>query len=117
MSWREKSFEVLPALSVRGKELRHSLRLVTAAWMVGVIWSICVGGDQMRAFAHIMGFNDFAFGLMGAIPFIATLGQLPAAILVERTGLRKYLFFSSGIASRLLWMVLAAVPLVVSLRP
>lgn len=92
--------------------MRHSLRLVTAAWMVGVVWSICVGGDQMRAFAHILGFSDFAFGLMSAIPFIATLGQLPAAIIVERTGLRKYLWFNASIVSRMLWMVLAAVPLI-----
>ena len=35
MSWRRKSFDVLPALSVRGQPLRSSLRLVTAAWMLG----------------------------------------------------------------------------------
>ena len=111
MFWREKSYDVLPALAVRGKDLRQSLRLVTVAWMWGVVWNTCVNGDQMRSFARMIGFNDFAFGLMGAIPFIATLGQLPAAIIVEQTGLRKYLFLNSQIVSRLLWAVLAAVPL------
>ena len=113
MSWREKTYDVLPALSVRGKDLRQSLRLVTVAWMWGVVWMTCVSGDQMRAFAKMLGFNDFAFGLMGAIPFLATLGQLPAAIVVERTGLRKYLFLNCQIAARLLWLPIALVPLVI----
>ncbi|MFB3894257.1 MAG: MFS transporter [Phycisphaerae bacterium] len=115
MSWREKTYEVLPALSVRGHHLRSCLRLVTVAWMWGVVWQTCISGDQMRAFCKILGFNNFAFGLMTALPFLATLGQLPAAIIVERTGLRKYLFLNSQLVARFLWMVLAAVglPLVI----
>lgn len=112
MFWRDKAFDVLPALSVRGQELRQSLRLVTVAWMWGVVWMTCVGGDQMRAFARMLGFNDFAFGVMGAIPFIATLGQLPAAIIVERTGLRKHLFLNTQVVARLLWIPIALVPFV-----
>lgn len=112
MFWRTQSYELLPALAVRGKHLRQSLRLVTVAWMWGVVWNTCVNGDQMRSFARMLGFNDFAFGLMGAIPFIATLGQLPAAIIVEQTGLRKYLFLNSQLVSRFLWAVLALVPFV-----
>jgi MFS family permease len=112
MSWRQKSFDVLPALSVRGRNLRQSLRMVTAAWMWGVVWMTCVSGDQMRAYAKMLGFNDFAFGLLGAIPFIATLGQLPAAIIVERTGLRKYFFLYFQVIARFLWIPIALVPFV-----
>lgn len=112
MSWRDKTYEVLPALSVRGKELRHSLRLVTVAWMWGVVWMTCISGDQMRSFAKMLGFNDFAFGLLGAIPFLATLGQLFAALIVERTGLRKFVFMDTMIVSRAMWVVIALVPIV-----
>lgn len=112
MSWREKSYEVLPALTVRGRNLRQSLRLVTIAWMWGVVWATCVNGDQMRAYAKMLGFNDFAFGLMAAIPYLATLSQLPAAIIVERAGLRKYFFLYCQLAARFLWFPIALVPFV-----
>jgi len=111
MSWRSKSYEELPALSVRRRELRQSLRTVTVAWMYGVVWMSCISGDQMRAFAKMLGCNDFWFGLLGALPFIATLGQLNAAVIIERTGLRKYQFMDCSIVHRLLWLAVAAVPL------
>lgn len=113
-SWRSQTFEVLPALSVRRRELRYSLRTVTVAWMFGVAWMACTSGDQVRAFARMLGFNDFAFGLLGALPFLATLGQLPAAIIIERTGLRKIPFIWWGTVHRLLWLAVAAVPLLLA---
>jgi len=59
----------------------------------------------------MIGFNDFAFGLLGAIPFIATFGQLFATVFIERTGLKKYLFLKSGFLHRGIWLLIAAVPL------
>jgi len=107
-------YDVLPALSVRGAPLRRSLRLVTVAWMFGVVWLSCTSGDQVRAFARMLGFNDFAFGLLAALPFIATFGQLNAAILIERTRMRKYTFIQWGTIHRLLWLAVAAVPLLIA---
>lgn len=115
--WRNWSYEVLPALSVRRKELRHSLRIVTVAWMYGVVWFACVNGEQLRAFVRMLGFNDFAFGVLGAVPFLASVGQLAAAITIERTGLRKYHFVVYATLHRLLWFGVAAVPLVLSPGP
>lgn len=106
---------MLPALSVRRRALRQSLHRVTVAWMFGVTWMSCTSGDQVRAFARMLGFNDFAFGVLGALPFLATLGQLQAALVIERTGLRKVTFILWGTIHRLLWLAVAAVPLV--LRP
>jgi MFS family permease len=111
MSWRESSYEVLPALSVRGKNLRYSLRLITLAWMYGVVWMSCTTGEQVRLFVRMLGFNDFAFGLMAAIPFLATFGQLNMAILIERTGRVKMPFLTLAGIHRLLWLAVAAVPL------
>lgn len=113
MSWREKNYDILPALSVRGRDLRRSLRLVTVAWMWGIVWSTAISGDQMRAFVRMIGFNDFAFGLMGAIPFLASFAQLPSAILVERIGFRKHMSLDAFMISRILWIIVAMVPLVI----
>lgn len=113
MSWKDRSFEVLPALRVRGKPLRHTLRTVTAAWMFGIIWMSGVSGSQMTDFCWLLGFDDFHFGLLQAIPCAATVAQLVAAVYVERSGLRKYLFLYTGTIHRLLWLVIAVIPLIV----
>ena len=112
MVWRRKSFEVLPALSVRGRLLRRNLRTVTLAWMIGSVWMAIIAGSRTTIFGRMLGFNNFHFGLMAPIPFLATFGQLPAAILIERTGLRKYQFVYFMTLSRMLWLAVAAIPLV-----
>jgi len=60
----------------------------------------------------MLGFDDFAFGVLGAIPFFARFGQLAAAVLVERTGLRKHQFLDCATLHRGLWLVVACIPLV-----
>jgi hypothetical protein len=98
MSWRSRAYEdELPALSVRGPELRSNLRVVTIAWMYGIVWMVCIGGSHVYSFCRIIGFNNFEIGLMAAIPCLATLSQLIAATLIERTGLRKHQFLHCGI--------------------
>jgi MFS family permease len=83
------------------------------AWMAGVIWMTIVAGSRTTIFGRMLGFNDFHFGLMGALPFLATFGQLPAAILIERSGLRKFQFIYCMTISRALWLLVAAIPLFV----
>ena len=112
MFGRKKSYEVLPALSVRGQELRRSMRIVTVAGMYAAAWSACASGSHVKVFARMLGFNDFAFGLMSAVPYLATSGQLFATVIIERTGLRKYQFIHCMTFSRLLWLAVAAIPLV-----
>ena len=109
MSLRHISYEVLPALSIRKAELRRSLHLVTAAWGLGVIWMTCISGSWMNSFRRILGFDDFDFGLMQALPCLAAFGNLISTILVERTGLRKYLFIVCAGISRLSWLLLAVI--------
>jgi MFS family permease len=46
------------------------------------------------------------------MPFLATLGQVLASALIERTGLVKYQFIHFAAVHRLLWLVAAALPLV-----
>ena len=110
MFWRKQSFDVLPALSVRRRELRKSLRLVTLSWMFGVVWLSCISGSQVTVFARMLGFTDLDFGIMAAIPFYATFGQVIATVLIERSGLRKFQFLYFNALHRMLFMVIAIIP-------
>jgi MFS family permease len=112
MSWKRRSYDAVPALSVRRATLRRSLRNVTFAWLFGVAWLSSVSGSHFKTLASTLGFNDFAFGLLATLPFVATFGQLLAALLIERTGLVKHQFIHCAAIHRALWLVAAAVPLV-----
>jgi MFS family permease len=110
MSWREKSFEVLPALSIRGDNLRKAMRLVTVAWMFGVVWQACFMGSQMNLFGNLLGFSNRDFGFYMAIGQAAFIFQIVSAVILERTGLRKYQFIATAFAHRVIWVLLIAVP-------
>lgn len=117
MFWDKQSYEVLPALSVRRRELRTSLRMVTTGWMFGIVWMTAVGGSRMNVFGRMLGFDDWHFGLLTSLSFLATFGQLFATLIIEQTGLRKYQFIYCMAASRMLWLAVAAVPLVIGPGP
>jgi MFS family permease len=99
----------LPALSVRGPELRRNMRIVTVAWMYGVVWFAIVNSSPVQVFAKTIGFSSLEFGLFAAIPFVATFTQLIAAVIIERTGLRKYQFIHCATIHRLMWIPIALV--------
>ena len=108
MTWKQKSYDAVPALSIRGPHLRRALRLVMLSWVFGAIWLACISGSQVRIFAGMLGFDDLAFGIMSAVPFVATFGQLVASLLIERTGLVKYQFMQFALVHRGLWLAVAA---------
>ncbi|MFW6133330.1 MAG: MFS transporter [Planctomycetota bacterium] len=109
---RRKSYDELPALSVRRGELRVSLRRVTVAWLLCIVFVVfCMQASHKIVFFRMVGFTDFHFGLMGALVFLPRIWQFVATVLVERSGLRKYLFIHSLLVSRLAWVAIAAVPL------
>ena len=110
--WKQMTFDELPALSVRGPQLRRALRLTTMAWAFGIAWMATATGSHVAIYCRLLGFNDRFFGLLAAMPFLASLGQVPAALLIERTGLRKYQFIHYGTAHRALWLVVAVLWLV-----
>jgi len=87
------------------------MRLITAGWMMGIIWMLMVTGSRLNVFARMLGFNDFHFGMITAVTFLATFAQLFATIAVERSGLKKYQFLLFASISRALWVVIAVIPL------
>ena len=113
MLWRRRSFELLPALSVRGKHLRKGLRVVTTAWMFGIVWQATLQGSTMNLWGRMLGFTDEHFGWFQAISCLAFVGQLFSAVAIERTGLRKIPFLVYSVIGRSSWFVIAAIPLFV----
>lgn len=116
-SWRSKSYDVLPALSIRGKELRSSLHAVTLGWVFGSMWMIGIGGATISNFAKLTDWGDFHWGVYQAIGFLAMLAQLPASYIVEATGLRKITFLGVTTIHRLMWMFVGLGPLMMMLFP
>lgn len=93
------------------KSLRSSMGLVTIAWVFGSVWTVAISGTPLTQFARGLDASNFQFGLLAAIPFMASLAALPASLLIERTGLRKKIFFYGLYFQRLLWIPIALVPL------
>jgi MFS family permease len=100
------TYEELPALCIRGRELRGAMRVVTMAWMFGTVWMVCAGGTAVLNLGYLAGFTDFHWGVWAAMGFASTLAQLPASYHIERTGHRKRLFMVANISGRLMWPVL-----------
>ncbi len=95
---------------VRGDVRRRSLTLVTSAWIFGSIFVTAVSGAPFAIFAKNLNATEFQIGLMSAIPFMASLVSMPAALWVDGTGKRKSTFLIALYASRLLWIPIALIP-------
>lgn len=69
------------------------------------------GGVFLVGFALALGANEFVIGLIGAIPALLNLAQLPASYFVERSGSLKTIVIKSAASGRLLWLLVALIPL------
>src|SRR5881409_2039491 len=90
--------------------LRRSLSVVTLGWVFGAVWMNSTGGAPLTLFAKGLGATPFQYGLLAALPFIASLVSMPASLLIERTGRRKGIFLNSLYTQRLMWLLIAAAP-------
>jgi MFS family permease len=79
-----------------------------AAWasLIGVF----AGGVVLVGFALTLGAGPLTIGLLGAIPALGQLAQLPAIALVERFRRRRLLAVWLGVSERVVVMLLAALP-------
>lgn len=64
----------------------------------------------MTQFARGLGMPNWAFGILVAIPAVATLVQLPASVVLSRGVGAKRFFIVSHLVCRVLWVVVGAVP-------
>src|SRR3954470_7486011 len=95
---------------LRGPALRRALSLVTVAWVFGSVFATATAGAPLTLFATSLHASKFQFGLLSAMPFIASLVLMPASLLIERTGERKRIFFWGQYPNRLMWFGIALVP-------
>lgn len=91
--------------------LGRTLRFITLGWVFGAVWFNATGGAPLTLFAKGLNASPFQFGVLAALPFIASLISLPASLLIERTGWRKGIFLGALYFQRLMWFPLALVPL------
>jgi len=106
-------FDPREEVEVRGPELRKALGLITLAWVFGSVWITATAGAPLALFAKALRASNFEFGVLSALPFMASLLSVPASLLIERTGARKKIFFYGLYTQRLLWFVIALVPLTI----
>src|SRR3954452_18332481 len=90
--------------------VRRSLGIVTLGCVFGSVWMNSTSGAPLTLFAKGLGATPFQFGLLSALPFIASLVSMPASLLIERTGRRKSIFLHGLYTQRLMWFVIALAP-------
>lgn len=99
------------------RELRRCLWIIAVSWGVfGSAWMSIAWGAAFPAFATDLGASTFAFGALSALRFLAVIAQIPGAYWVERARNRKRIFFLMHLPARSLWLVIAALPLIVPER-
>jgi MFS family permease len=101
---------------VRGPQLRRTLALVTVAWMFGSVWLTATSGAPLTLFARGLRASEFEFGLLSALPFIASLLSLPASLVIDRTGSRKKIFLWGLYLQRFMWFPIALAPVLIVQR-
>ena len=72
------------------------------------VFATLTSGVFLTGFAIYLGMSEVAIGLMAAMPYAATLFQLPASILVTRTGRRKGITVINAACGRLMWLLIPA---------
>ena len=75
------------------------------------VFATLTSGVFLTGFAIHLGMSEFAIGLMAAMPYATTLFQLPASIIVTRTGRRKGITVFNAALGRLMWLMILAVAL------
>lgn len=104
-----------PRLS--GAETRLSMSRVILGWAFGAIFVQISTGAVYAAFARQLGASEAVFGFLAGLNPLMSWMQIPAARLIEgRVGARN-MMIRCGIASRLLWVLAALLPLAHTLFP
>jgi MFS family permease len=98
-----------PARPSPPRRLRRSLHASTAEGVVAEVFSACTGGAAITAWALHLGCGTAVLGLLGALPFVAHVLQLPAAELTRRLGPRRVAVCAVAI-SRQAFLPLAILP-------
>jgi MFS family permease len=86
-------------------ELQRGLRVSIFASAFGLSWVAIAMGMPVTMLMECLGGSAVAVGMIVTIQQLATLAQLPAALMAERLAYRKPLWFWSALVHRLIWVV------------
>ncbi|MDB5290785.1 MAG: major facilitator superfamily protein [Phycisphaerales bacterium] len=110
----DNSFSATRTLPLSGPRpasaLRRSLGLVTLGWVFGAVWFTATSGAPLTLFAQSLHASPFQFGVLTALPFIASLASVPASFLIDATGKRRRIFLWGLYVQRFMWFPIALVP-------
>jgi MFS family permease len=104
-----------PGATLPPSAVQRGLRLSIVEGALSNIHITICGGAFLTGFALLLGASDFELGLIAALPFVGQLFQFLGAYLEERLGERRRLTVLSAGLSRSLWILLAALPFMISL--
>jgi MFS family permease len=97
------------ARPIPGRPLRRSLKASVAEGIFAELVMACAGGSAITGWALYLGCNTFVVGLLGALPFLAQLLQVPGAWLTSRFGSRRTAIWTVGL-SRQAFLPLVLLP-------
>ena len=89
---------------------RASLQRFVVSYIFALSAYYITAGVAQTQFAKQMGMPDQWFAVLGALPMIGSLMQLPASIISSKIGRRKLTVICMGLFDRALWMGIAAIP-------
>ena len=100
-----------PIASLPEATLLRAMRLNIAAGSVGMCWVAVAYGMPLPLFMEAIGASGQQIGAVGALRQIAMLGQIPAALFVERMARRKPFWAGACALHRMMWTIPALLPL------
>lgn len=98
-------------------DFERSERALVMDGMFAQAMASLVGGAFLAAFALALGADAFLVGVVAGLPAAGQLLQVPGVLLIRWVGRRKPVALAAAIASRLAWLAVAAVPLVLDGTP
>jgi len=93
-------------------QIKESLRYSIYDGVLANMFATLTGGVFLTGFAVFLGMNTFMIGLLGAMPFLVTIFQLPAAYFVQKRGNRKKVSVRCSLVARTMWVPILVVALV-----
>jgi MFS family permease len=101
---------ILSLDDLNSRERRKAMTWVSWSWVFGAVWATTIAGAPFTRFAAGLGARPIHFGLLVAMPFIATLLSLPASMWIDASGQRKRIFVAAMLTQRLTWLGIAILP-------
>ncbi len=93
---------------------RRDISLTIFSFAAFYVYLPIITGAPISKFAEKLGAGDFFYSLLVALPILGNALQIFASIILEKTKKRKPLFILCGVISRLSWVAVGLVPLLLT---